>query len=233
MRPLLPCFVSVLCLLMLTSFPGSAQTSPANGEWDVTMNTPNGPVKFRATLKVDGESLSGQLQREGGGGPGGFALKGTAKGTAVEFGYSIKYQENDLEITMTGTVDGDKIKGTVSFGGFVEDEWSGTRTAAEPTGAAFDLTGTWNVQVETDQGAGNPTFLLTQRDGVLTGKYQGMLGEYPLTGTITGERFELSFQVSGQVEGKVIVSGTTDGQKIQGKISLAGLAEGTFTGEKK
>ncbi len=60
-----------------------------------------------------------------------------------------------------------------------------------------------------------------------------MLGEYPVTGTITGEQFELSFKVSGQVEGTVTVSGTTDGQKIQGKISLAGLAEGTFTGQKK
>jgi len=39
--------------------------------------------------------------------------------------------------------------------------------------------------------------------------------------------------VSGQVEGTVTVAGTTDGQKIQGKISLAGLAEGTFTGKKK
>jgi hypothetical protein len=211
------------------------------------MNTPNGPVKFRAMLAVEGETLTGELKREGGGGAGGLAVKGTAKGAVVEFGYTVKFQDNDLQITMTGTVNGDTVKGTVSFGGFVEDEWSGTRAAdaaatapapaappaAAPSAPSFDLSGTWDVQVETDQGSGNPTFQLTQKDGTLTGKYQGMLGEYPVTGTITGEQFDLSFKVSGQVEGTVTVSGTTDGQKIQGKISLAGLAEGTFTGRKK
>ncbi len=249
MRPSTRYPLLMLGLCLLIGLPAFAQPSPAAGAWDLTMNTPNGPVKFRAMLAVEGETLTGELKREGGGGAGGLAVKGTAKGAAVEFGYSVKFQDNDLQITMTGTVDGDTVKGTVSFGGFVEDEWSGTRatdaaeasapapavppTPAAPSTASFDLSGTWDVQVETDQGSGNPTFQLTQKDGTLTGKYQGMLGEYPVTGTITGERFELSFKVSGQVEGTVTVSGTTDGQKIQGKISLAGLAEGTFTGQKK
>ena len=247
MRPSTRRLLPLLGLCLLTSLSAFAQPSPAAGAWDLTMNTPNGPVKFRAMLAVEGETLTGELKREGGGGAGGLAVKGTAKGAAVEFGYTVKFQDNDLQITMTGTVNGDTVKGTVSFGGFVEDEWSGTRAAdaattapapaappaAAPSAASFDLSGTWDVQVETDQGSGNPTFQLTQKDGALTGKYQGMLGEYPVTGTITGERFELSFKVSGQVEGTVTVSGTTDGQKIQGKISLAGLAEGTFTGRKK
>lgn len=249
MRSTTRCLLFALGLSLLASLPALAQSSPAAGAWDLTMNTPNGPVKFRALLAVEGETLTGELRREGGGGAGGLAVKGTAKGAAVEFGYTVKFQDNDLQITMTGTVNGDSVKGTVSFGGFVEDEWSGTRaaatTAAAPAApatppaatpaspATFDLSGTWDVQVETDQGAGTPTFQLTQKDGALSGKYQGMLGEYPVTGTITGDRFELSFKVSGQVEGTVTVTGTTDGQKIQGKISLAGLAEGTFTGRKK
>ena len=247
MRPLNRYPLLMLGLCLLISLPVFAQPSPAAGAWDLTMNTPNGPVKFRAMLAVEGETLTGELKREGGGGAGGLAVKGTAKGAAVEFGYTVKFQDNDLQITMTGTVNGDTVKGTVSFGGFVEDEWSGTRAAdaaasapapaappaAAPSAASFDLSGTWDVQVETDQGSGNPTFQLTQKDGTLTGKYKGMLGEYPVTGAITGEKFELSFKVSGQVEGPVTVSGTTNGEKIQGKISLAGLAEGTFTGRKK
>ncbi|MFZ4627760.1 MAG: hypothetical protein ACOYNR_05455 [Blastocatellia bacterium] len=247
MRPSTRRLLPLLGLCLLASLPAFAQPSPAAGAWDLTMNTPNGPVKFRAMLAVEGETLTGELKREGGGGAGGLAVKGTAKGAVVEFGYTVKFQDNDLQITMTGTVNGDTVKGTVSFGGFVEDEWSGTRAAdaaatapapaappaAAPSAPSFDLSGTWDVQVETDQGSGNPTFQLTQKDGTLTGKYQGMLGEYPVTGTITGEQFDLSFKVSGQVEGTVTVSGTTDGQKIQGKISLAGLAEGTFTGRKK
>jgi len=184
MRPLTRRLLLMLGLSLLTSLPAFAQPSPAAGAWDLTMNTPNGPVKFRAQLTVEGETLTGELKREGGGGAGGLAVKGTAKGAAVEFGYTVKFQDNDLQITMTGTVNGDTVKGTVSFGGFVEDEWSGTRaaatTAAAPatpatpatpvapatpaSPATFDLSGTWDVQVETDQGAGTPTFQLTQKD---------------------------------------------------------------------
>ena len=235
----------VLAMLLTASVAALAQTSPAAGEWDIVMNTPGGARNMRATFKVEGETLTGELRREGGGGPGGLAVKGTAKGQDVQFSYMVKYQDNDLEITMTGKVEGDTMKGTVSFGGFAEDEWSGKRatgagapapaaTAASPASpASVDVTGAWEVEVQTEQGTGNPSFTLKQEGEKLTGQYKGMLGEAPLTGTVSGNQIEFSFKISGQVEGTVVYKGTTDGKTMQGKVALAGIGEGTFIGKKK
>ncbi|MBL8187613.1 MAG: hypothetical protein JNK38_06375, partial [Acidobacteria bacterium] len=159
-------------------------------------------------------------------------------GNDIQFSYTVNYNGNDLVLTMSGKVDGDTIKGTVSFGGMAEDEWSAKRAgAAAPASSAsnakVDITGAWDVEVQTDQGAGNPAFTFKQDGEKLTGNYKGLLGESTLTGTVKGDKIEFSFKVSGQLEGTVTYTGTTDGKTMKGKVSLAGMGEGTFTGKKK
>jgi hypothetical protein len=215
--------------------------SPANGAWDVVMNTPQGAQNFRAEFTVEGETLKGQLKR--GNAPQGLPVTGTAKGKEVSFSYSVKFQEMDLKITMTGTIDGDNIKGQADFGGFAQDEWSAKRASAAAAPAApaasaapasgNDLSGTWDGQVETSAGSGTPTLTLKQEGEKLTGTYKGQLGEYPLTGTVKGDAVEFSFKVSGQVEGTVIYKGTVSNGTMKGTIDLAGVASGTFTAKKK
>ncbi len=211
--------------------------SPAAGEWDVAMNTPGGVQNFKTVLKVDGEKLTGEVKRTAGALP----VTGTAKGNDVQFSYTVKYNDNDLAITMTGKVDGDTMKGTVSFGGMAEDEWSAKRAgaAASPAPMASSMTngvnvsGSWDVEVQTEQGSFNPAFSFKQDGEKLTGSYKGALGESTLMGTVKGDKIEFSFKVSGQVEGTVSYTGTTDGKTMKGKLSLAGLGEGTFSGKKK
>lgn len=232
--------LSALALLMTVTTVALAQTSPAAGEWDVALNTPGGVRNFTVALKVDGEKLTGEIKQNK------TPLTGTAKGNDVQFTYTVKYMDNDLAITMTGKVTGDTMKGTVSFGGFAEDEWSAKRAtgaAAAPstptpapvpdTGGKVDVTGAWEVEVQTDQGAGNPAFTFKQDGEKLTGRYKGMLGESDVNGTVKGNQIEFSMKVSGQVEGTVVYNGTTDGKTMKGKVSLAGIGEGTFTGKKK
>lgn len=231
---------SIIILLSISSSFASAQGTGVSGDWDLVMNTPGGQRNMRATFKVEGESITGELKRADG---AGTALKGSLKSGTIQFAYTVKYQDNDLEITMTGKVDGDTMKGSVSFGGFAEDEWSGKRSAgtASSNGAngggakavSIDVSGTWAVSVETGQGSGSPTLTLKQEGDRLTGQYQGMLGEAPLSGTLNGSQIEFSFKVSGQLEGTISYKGTTDGKSMQGKVSLAGIGEGTFNGKKK
>lgn len=95
---------------------------------------------------------------------------------------------------------------------------------------AGDLTGTWTVQVETDQGSGTPTWTLKQDGAKLSGKYVGLLGEHDLTGTVKGEEFELSFTSEF---GSVKYNGKIVGEGIEGKVDLAGQASGTFKGSRK
>lgn len=228
--------LSVLALTLLATVAAFAQSSPAAGEWDAAMNTPGGVRNFKLIFKVEGEKLTGTVGRESGALP----LTGTAKGSDVQFTYTVNYNGNDLAITMTGKIVGNDIKGTVSFGGMAEDEWSAKRAGgAAPAPVAssatnqVDVTGSWDGEVQTDQGSGNPSFTFKQEGEKLTGSYKGVLGESTLTGTVKGDKIEFSFKVSGQLEGTVTYTGTTDGKTMKGKVSLAGIGEGTFTAKKK
>lgn len=230
--------LSVMALVLTAAVVAAAQTSPAAGEWDVAMNTPGGVRNFKVTLKVEGEKLTGTVGRE----TGSLPLTGSAKGNDVQFTYTVNYNGNDLAITMTGKIDGDAIKGTVSFGGMAEDEWSAKRAGgaavapapvASSTTNAVDVSGSWDVEVQTDQGGGTPAFTFKQDGEKLTGNYKGAFGEAPVNGTIKGDKIEFSVKVSGQIEGTVVYSGATDGKTMKGKVSLASLGEGTFTGKKK
>lgn len=229
--------LSVLALSLLMAVAALAQ-SPAAGEWDAAMNTPGGVRNFKLTFKVEGEKLTGTVGRD----TGSLPLTGTAKGNDVQFSYTVNYNGNDLAITMTGKIDGDAIKGIVSFGGMAEDEWSAKRASAAAAASApvassatnaANVTGSWDVEVQTDQGTGTPAFTFKQEGEKLTGSYKGRLGESTLAGMVKGDKIEFSFKVSGELEGTVTYTGTTDGKTMKGKVSLAGLGEGTFTGKKK
>jgi hypothetical protein len=218
-------------------------SSSAAGDWEVALNTPGGVRNLKATFKIDGEKLTGSIKGE----RGDLPIDGSVKGKEVKFSYTIKYMDTDLLITMTGNFEGDTIKGAVDFGGFAQDEWSAKRASAaagagSSTVAAaaqpkpnekIDITGAWVLQVETQMGSGSPTFAFKQEGEKLTGTYKGLFGEADLTGTVKGDQVEFSFKVSGQINGTVTYTGTTDGKEMKGKTRFAELGEGTFTGKKQ
>jgi hypothetical protein len=112
-----------LSLVVAATVTTAAAAQSIAGEWDATMNTPGGARTFKIDFKVSGDSLSGTVHRAAGDVP----LNGTIKGNAVTFSYTVNYNGNDLVLTMTVTVDRDTMKGTVSFGGQAEDEFSAKR----------------------------------------------------------------------------------------------------------
>ncbi len=63
------------------------------------------------------------------------------------------------------------------------------------TAFAADVSGTWQLIVETNQGTGSPTVVLRQQGEELTGTYSShVLGESSLTGTVKGSAIEFRFQ---------------------------------------
>jgi hypothetical protein len=60
-----------------------------------------------------------------------------------------------------------------------------------------DIAGTWNADVKTDAGNGNPTFVLKQSGDEVTGRYSGALGEADVKGTVKGDKVELRFKSIG------------------------------------
>jgi hypothetical protein len=234
------CVPAALVCALFFAATSTAQSPNVTGDWDVTINTPQGEVAVKATFKQDGEKLTGAMKSPRGETP----LEGTVKGKEIKFKYTIKFQDQDMVITMGGNLDGDSVKGDADFGGLAQGDWTGKRgsaaavtsasaPAAQSSGGKVDVTGSWAISVETSAGSGSPSFTFKQEGENLTGHYKGALGEADLTGTVKGEKIDFSFKVSGQVEGTVTYSGTTDGKTMKGKVDLAGVGEGTFTGKKQ
>lgn len=114
-------FLSLVVAAATTTTALAAQSIA--GTWDATMNTPGGVRNFKIDFQASGDTLSGTVHRATGDVP----LHGTIKGNAVTFSYTITYNDNALVLTVTTTVDGDTMKGTISFGGQAEEEFSAKR----------------------------------------------------------------------------------------------------------
>src|SRR4051812_27596376 len=68
---------------------------------------------------------------------------------------------------------------------------------------AADLTGTWQMAVETSQGSGSPTVDLQQKGDVLTGTFHSQIfGDAKISGSVKGNAIEFGFE--GNVEGQKI-----------------------------
>lgn len=94
-----------------------------------------------------------------------------------------------------------------------------------------NVSGTWSMTVQTDAGSGSPTFVLKQDGEKITGTYTGQLGDSPVTGSLKANVIHLEFSIQGNL---ITYDGTvTSSSEMSGKVNLAQMASGTFTGKKK
>jgi hypothetical protein len=88
--------------------------------------------------------------------------------------------------------------------------------------AGADFAGTWqfSVDLDDDAGHGDPVFVLKQEGGKLTGTYNGPLGEYPVTGTVTGDTATFGFEFKrDDLTLKTVYTGTLAAAgKMDGKV---------------
>jgi hypothetical protein len=223
-------FVLAIVALVATLAPtaNAAQSPDATGRWDVTIASTQGPLNAVMVLKKDGDKLTGTLNAVQGEGTG----EGTQKDSAIALTFSGTTQQGEKRsVTLKGVQDGDVMKGTMEMG---RDplEWTAKRSTAA---AAANLTGTWTFEVQSDAGTGTPTMVFKQVGEKLSGSYSGLLGEAPLTGTVTGKN--ITFQITANVQGTsltVVYSGTVETDAaVKGTVKLGDLGEGTFTAKKK
>ncbi len=95
---------------------------------------------------------------------------------------------------------------------------------------AVDVSGKWNMKVETSAGSGTPVFVLKQTGETVSGTYTGQLGEAAVTGTLKEKAIKLEFKAG---EYNVVYTGTIEGNTMKGKVAIGDVAEGTFTGVKE
>lgn len=119
----------VMALMIGTALlSGPAWAQSVAGEWDGEVHTPGGIRNVKLLFQVSGDKLSGVVQRATDTVP----LTGTIKADTVTFTYTVIYNSNPLEITITATLSGDAMQGTVSFGGLAEDVFSAKRARRPP-----------------------------------------------------------------------------------------------------
>ncbi len=126
---LLVMFAALLLSLFVGVVPssGAADTANVAGEWNLTVESPNGTGTPSVTFKQDGETLTGTYKGRFGEAP----LKGTIKGNDIKFSVTISPQGQDVVIEYSGAVDGDTMKGKAKFGDMGEGAFTGKKKAAE------------------------------------------------------------------------------------------------------
>ncbi|SRR5258705_4251934 len=234
--------LSLLAMLLFVPGLAFAQTNVA-GDWDVTIQSPQGTNTVLVTFKQDGEKVSGIFKSPQGELP---FEGGSLTGSDLKFAFTINVQGNSIIISMTGKVDGEAMSGKADFGGFGEGDWSAKRAAAATTTApAAPVTttapaapatpaaasstagagGKWDVTLITPGGEFPATATLTDAAGKLTGTFGSQLGEVPVSGTIEGKAIKMTMVAqTPQGEMTVVLTGEVDGDAIvNGQAEIAGM----------
>jgi hypothetical protein len=230
-----------------------AQTNIA-GDWDVTVNSPQGANTTLVTFKQDGEKVSGIFKSQQGQLP---FDGGTLTGSDLTFTFTITTQGMQLPITLTGKVEGATMAGKADFGGFAEGDWTAKRSATttetststsstttstttttttttSTTTTVAGLGGKWDVTLKTPGGDFPASANLTDEGGKLTGTFGSAMGEAPITGTLEGKAIKISMVAkTPQGDMNVEMTGDLDGDSIvNGKAEIAGMGQMEWTAKR-
>ena len=96
-----------------------------DGKWEIVINSPMGAQKATLDLKADGGALTGTQSAAQGSGP---LENGKVDGNAVSWSAKIT-TPMPLTLDFTGTVDGDKLSGSVKAGAFGSFPFNGSKVA--------------------------------------------------------------------------------------------------------
>src|SRR5215217_4222482 len=101
-----------LCAALLLGSHGVFALADVAGNWRVEFVIPKGEMGVTMTINQRGEKLSGQVVNE----DGEFPLTGSVAGNDVTVTWTVPDAGKSLDITMTGTIEGEYITGTARLG---------------------------------------------------------------------------------------------------------------------
>ncbi len=99
---------------------------------------------------------------------------------------------------------------------------------------AVDVTGTWDMAVETPQGTMSLTATFKQEGEKLTGTQTSQMGEIALEGSVKGTdiAFAIVFNMQGQ-DMTITYAGKIDGDAMSGTIEFGSYGSSTWTAQKR
>jgi len=105
---------AVACALvcLVVAFPLWAQeTANVAGKWEMSSETPRGAQTSTFTFEQEGNVLTGTVETQRGSTP---INSGTVEGNVVTFTIVRGMRDRSMEMTYTGTLDGDTISGSMT-----------------------------------------------------------------------------------------------------------------------
>jgi hypothetical protein len=238
---------AVLFVALLAA-PAAAQIN-LTGDWDMTIESPQGTNTVKVTLTQDGEKVSGLFKSE----MGELPFTGTLVGADLKFAFAIPIQGQSLDIVVTGKADGATLAGKMQFGGFGEGDWTAKRApAAAATTTATTTTATtastttapaaaasvgdkWDVTFKTPNGDLQAVVTVRTDAGKVEGTISSQMGEAPFTGTLEGKALKVSFNfATPQGTLPITMTGDIEGDTIpNGKAEIVGMGTMEWTAKKK
>jgi hypothetical protein len=99
---------------------------------------------------------------------------------------------------------------------------------------AVDVTGTWQMTVESPQGTAHPSLVLKQDGEKLTGTYKGRIGESRLEGTVNNDRIRFTVTLKFQDQPFVITyTGTVEQDTMKGTAQFGEAGSGNWSAQRK
>jgi hypothetical protein len=104
--------------------PPSAPAADPSGVWSLVVQSPQGEISSQLTLSRDGDQITGTL-----GTPmGNVAVKsGRMNGNQIRLTATIKMGDESVEAVITGTIEGDSMRGAIVMGAMGSFDFSGSR----------------------------------------------------------------------------------------------------------
>ena len=148
--------IRLSALVLASSLVAAAMVFAQNdisGTWEVTFESPQGPVTIEATFKQVGESVDGSVTTP----LGTVDFTGALVNAALTMSSRLDLQGNKLDIGMKAKVAGDTMAGNLVVGGLGEIPWTAKRkpaatsspgaVTAPEAAAPVDVSGKWNIEI--------------------------------------------------------------------------------------
>jgi len=99
---------------------------------------------------------------------------------------------------------------------------------------AEDVSGPWDLTVESQQGTARPAVIFKQDGEKLAGTYRGRMGETTLQGTLKGNNIQFTVRLKFRDQDFLVTyTGTVEGSAMKGTVQFGDSASGTWTARRR
>jgi len=214
--------LSILALLLSAMTVATTNGADAVGTWRWEHEDLQGRGTVKDVLVI--KEADGKLSAVYTGADGDVDIESIkVEGDQLTWSFDVDAQGQQLTVTFSGKVEGNKVEGEVSLGDFGEFPWAAERDSAT------DPTGTWRWEHEDLQGRGTvkDVLVVSEKDGKLAAVYTGADGDEKINAIeVDGDKLTWSFEVDAQGQKLTVTfSGKIIGDDVEGEVSLGDFGE--------